>query len=850
MKCFLHYSKDDFINKAVCKHEGLSSKPLVPYSRLFFFERNVTESKKLDIKFMENQESSSFYYDIMAQIGKTKGEVGLNQDKKSPSIKKVAAAALAVMLGVHTQGAIQEVSAAQTEVSEAAAVSLTDNKIPEGAKISSETAHKNVLKLFPELSKAKLSSVQLGSNNTYPAPVEKNWELSYSVTRGNSTTGFSASVSSQTGEVLQAHLPEFLLLNEESEERISKEKAKEISDGFIQKAIPGLKKDDYTSLDATDEGINPLFGRSNYAFRYQLNVNGLPASGNVVYINIRDTGKVTSYSRSSVVGTYPSPTPKVTQTEAEALFKENLDLNLSYIPLSYGNYGRSSEYHLGYVPSSSGIGSIDAATGKMIDLYSPGDQIEVQNVNEALPNEGVSFNPAAKPLSGDEAVTLVKKHFPWLKEKTVTDVRLDTTSNRGAVQKVWSLRFAQESSSAAYGFSNDISIQVDSETGRVMDYYVWNRFGQEGEKETGKAISDQAARDQATELVLALVPNAAKELKLSQIRSTNDSYSFSFSRYLNGLSVTGDSVNISMKKSGEVTTFYSNLNAELDKLPKEKEPKISVEEATALYLDAAKIVLGYQEYGGYYSSGENVPPTVKLVYMPMMEDTQYYGAKFIDGESGKWREMYSQERSDVSSEAIDISGHQAEAVLERMISHDVLVPNEEGKIEPEQTITKGDWYTYLARAVDPYVETNNYYSSDAMNPFADIDVESPYFTIINRLAELSWVEPNPEENFDPNSQITRGQLSEMIIGMLQYDKLAKFYQQGTDLPNVADASQIKDKGAASLAIRLGILPLVEGRFLPDRPVTVAEAAEVLDRLAELQGKLDYFMNNEWSYRYY
>ncbi|WDH98094.1 hypothetical protein PUW24_03790 [Paenibacillus urinalis] len=113
-----------------------------------------------------------------------------NKNKKSPSMKRVAAALAAVMLGVHTQGVIQEVSAAQVSAGEETALSITDSTIPKGAKISSETAHKNILKLFPELSKATLTSVQLGSNGSYPPAEEKVWDLSYSITRGNSTSSF------------------------------------------------------------------------------------------------------------------------------------------------------------------------------------------------------------------------------------------------------------------------------------------------------------------------------------------------------------------------------------------------------------------------------------------------------------------------------------------------------------------------------------------------------------------------------------------------------------------------------------------------------------------------------------
>lgn len=768
-----------------------------------------------------------------------------NKNKKSPSMTRVAAAVAAVMLSVHIQGAIQEVSAAQVSVSEEPAVSITDNTIPKGAKISSEAAHKSILKLFPKLSKATITSVQLGLNRTSPIAEEKVWELSYTVTRGNSTSSFSASVSSETGEVLSAYLPEYFIQRADSEERMSEEAAAKISEAFLHEAIPDLKEGEYTSLVNMDQGISPLFGRTEYSFSYQLKVNGLPAVGNVVYVSVNDSGEVISYNRTSGQSNYPSPVPKVTKEEAKERFEEHLNLQLAYVPVNYANNSGSREYYLAYVPSIPGEFIVDAATGKVVDVYTS-EESDKSLLDEPLPKKNLSFEPAANPPARDEVVALIKNKLPSLKDYTVTDVSLNRNSQRGAVKKVWNVRFTNQSGNEA----SDINVQVDAETGRVTDYYEWYHSSSKNQGASSKGISEQAAKEQAADLVLSLVPNAVTELRLSQMISMEDGYNFVYSRYLNGLRVIGDNVNISMTKSGQVNTFYTTLSAETNELPEAKEASITQDEAQTSYLDATEMVLGYQaSYGYYNNTGEEIPP-IKLVYMPSQGEAQLYVSKVIDGTTGKLRDMYSSGTNPANDLVVDIAGHEAEAVMQRMVTHGVLVPDIEGKIEPERNITKGDWYMYLARALDPHVQTNGYYSNNSAKLFADIDMDSPYYTVLSRLTEQGWIEPDAEETFAPNHSITRGQLSELIIAMLGYDKLARFYQQGTDLPNVADAAQIDNKGAASMAIRLGILPLIEGRFLPDRPVSVSEAAEVIDRLTGLQNKLDYFTSDKWSYRYY
>nr|WP_246427847.1 S-layer homology domain-containing protein [Paenibacillus phyllosphaerae] len=53
-----------------------------------------------------------------------------------------------------------------------------------------------------------------------------------------------------------------------------------------------------------------------------------------------------------------------------------------------------------------------------------------------------------------------------------------------------------------------------------------------------------------------------------------------------------------------------------------------------------------------------------------------------------------------------------------------------------------------------------------------------------------------------------------------------------------DASAIADKGAAAIVLRLGLLSPIDGKFMPEAPVTKAQAATVMMRLVRLQGKLD------------
>lgn len=788
-------------------------------------------------------------------------------DKRSTvSVKKVAATMAAIMLGVHTQGAVHYVSAASAVVSETTAIELgstqtsvvLDSKLPKGAKISSEKAYNNVIALFPELKKATVESANFGGGNSYPQPDYKIWDLNFQVRVGSGTHGFSASVHGETGEVLSAYLPSNVIeLEKEGSSRISLDEAEQVSEKFLRKAISGLSKKDYTQVNVNGSNtISPLFGHAQYSFMYRLNVNGIPSNDNTVYITVHDSGEVTSYHRSLPQGEFPSATPKLTEQEAKSIFEKNLNVELSYIPIKYNYNKKHSNYYLGYLPVS-GMESIDASSGETFSsAYSSSGESKTEYINEDLPKNGGTFTPSSEKLNGEEAEEIVNKHFSIPDGYVLSDARYRTKSYQSG-EPVWSLSWSKGDGGPSYMYMYAISAEVNANTGEIYNYSVYNYgTGEAGDKSAEETknkpiITAASAKKKAIEQVLALVPNAAKELKLTTMHTSDSGYYFNFARYINGLPVYGDNVNISMDQEGQIISFYSQYSADAANMPAVTEPKLTQEDAIKAFLDQTKIKLQYQGFSNIGAQGEEVEHTVKLMYAPVLNENQYFSYSALDATTGKWKELYSTEQDSLVSDIVDIKGHADEALLQKMVVHGVLTPNSEGKIEPDRTITKGDWYTYLARALNPGVSNETYYyGSDDNQLFADIDADSPYVAVLNTLMNQYWLEADPDGKFSPEKQITRGELSEIIMSILKYEKLSQFYKQSTDLPGVADASQITNKGAASLAIKLDLLPLIDGRFLPERYVTVAEAAKVLNRLSELQGKLDFFMNSQSSYRYY
>lgn len=783
---------------------------------------------------------------------------------------KAATAAMAtLLLASQTPGFAGSASAATAErVTESAAgeteqqLGVTDNEVPEGAKISSKQASENILKLFPLLKKATISSARFDSPNSFPPPDYKAWDIGFELREGNRSTGFSASVHAVTGEVLSVHLPSELLEKQvsNSETKLTKTEARKQADEFLYKAIPNLKESGFVAVD--DRYVNnaqqSLFGRTEYTYSYQMKHEGLVSEAETAYISVDQSGLVTGYSRTTIGAEYPTSEAAISAQQAQQKFEEQFDIQLAYISEDRYSSRKGPKYYLGYTPKNSSVTPLDANTLDRINSMT-GEAIVQEDSQEDKPLKGsvAAFTPnTGSKLNAQQAEKLVKKSFTIPEGYQLDYSQLTKGSFASPNNQVWSLSWSNRNASVSYMFMRDISAQVDAATGQIYSVNIYQRMmpGMEQEKsETevkGKTVTKAQAEKLAVNTIISLVPDASKQFRLSTVLELDDARTFIFQRYLNGIVVKDDTVQVQISNDGTINEFYSMVAASPEQLPTDIKPAISYEKARATYLEEFKLVLAYSRYGGFgMGNGEAVPAGVKLAYMPTRTDSPLTGMTYevLDANTGEWKSMYGSMTGAVQVTSSDITGHAAESPLQNMVQHGVLLADEQGRVFPDRVITKGDWFTYLARAVNPNMDM--YYSGNGSgNLYADITPESPYYQAVRTLIDQRWLAgADPETKLNPEEEMTREELAVLLVRILRYEKLAGFYTLPSDLPNLADASAINNKGAVSLSIKLGLLPSIEGRFMPARKVTVAEAAQVLERLAKLQGKTDTFMSGNRLY---
>ncbi|MNZ70718.1 hypothetical protein D3C78_890660 [compost metagenome] len=247
----------------------------------------------------------------------------------------------------------------------------------------------------------------------------------------------------------------------------------------------------------------------------------------------------------------------------------------------------------------------------------------------------------------------------------------------------------------------------------------------------------------------------------------------------------------------------------------------------------------YYDYDLY----DNQVLKVMLIYMPILK----HSGKliFVDSSSGNLDSIYAgysfepevddfTEGQDYKTEARDVVNHWAEKQMKVMVEMGVLVPDERGLVYPEQALTLGAWVDMIYRGLFRDMSYQFWYEN-GLDENTEMEEHAPHLDALLYFYSMGWL---AEDKYDAKQLLTREQLAELLVSIYGYSKLSAFLQNDHEVVSLQDANKITNKGAVSLAIKLGLLEAENGYFDPEGHVTVAEASVIMLKLAGLQGKLD------------
>ncbi|MNB82549.1 Endo-1,4-beta-xylanase A precursor [compost metagenome] len=778
-------------------------------------------------------------------------------NKRKPLIRQTAKAALitsvavALMLPGGLAAAADSSSSVTVQAVPAnAAQAGAETPDPAEAKVTQEQAVAKVKALFPVLKDATVSYTQLGSGNSYPMnPDQLTWNIQWEFRTGSSTFGFSSEVDAMTGDLISTYLysPFTGQADNFYPPKVTRAEALEKAKSFISQAAPTLKSSDLQQDENIIMNESALFGPVQYSFYFNLLVNGLPSSNDSVRVTIDGGGNVMQFNKTTSGLKYPSAKPAVSKEQAEKIFKENFDVALYYTPVY--KKGEVDTWVLGWRPQNEALYPIDAQTGKRID-YEGSDVGAVPVVYEAVPAGKEIFKPVTggKELTVDEAVKQVKKVAAIPANRKLIGQTLSANYQNGK-QKVWSLVWSDTSEVNMTGMPGRTYAEVNATTGEVLQFQV-EQYSfpldttqkAEAVPAGSKKLSQAEAKQQALSLINRVYDQASSNLKLAEHGGTwsvlpNDKgYRFEFQRYYDNIPVSENAITIALDLYGKLQSYQNYNYAVLSKITKQPAPVVTKAEALQKYLSLYSLKLQYSTSGGYFSPGGYTDPTVSLVYSPALIDvSRPYDV--LNAQTGKWFAMYDYNlggQSVPADSVVDIKGHAAEKQLAELLKYGVIAPDAEGKLSPDQVISVGDWLNYIAKASTPYY--TQYTASADNNTVAGVSPDSLYYGAVNYAVSRSWLDKDAVVK--PEDSLTREQLAVLLASFLKYSKLAAFLDNDATVTSFSDSTSIKDKGAVALVVRLGLLQGDNGRFNPQQQVTKAQAAAVIMKLVELQGKTD------------
>ncbi|CAH1057664.1 YcdB/YcdC domain-containing protein [Paenibacillus pseudetheri] len=737
-----------------------------------------------------------------------------------------------------------------TQVSAQAPTTTTTSEAdPTKVKFTQEQAVAKLRELFPSLKDATVNNVQLGSNQSSPVPTNQMiWNIQWQIQEGNMGHGFSSEIDAINGDIINTYIS-YPRENNESyyPPKVSQPQALEIAKAFVAKAASSVKSSDLQLNENAGYNYfsNALFGPVQYGYYFSVMKNGIPSGSDNINIIVDGNGNVTQFSKFSQGLEYPSAQPKITLEQAQKQFAEQFDVGLFYTPI-YKN-GKPNNWIVGWRPIDQSLYPIDALTGKRIDLEGK-ESVSTAVVYSDLTKTKDVFQARSSTteLSAKEAEQLVKKvaYIP-------ADRKLISQSLRNDYQdtdrKIWQLNWGGNGNERfiGAGFPEQSSAEIDAKTGEILQYQAQAYGVTQDKKEEpapagGKKLSETEAKTKALSIINSLYPQASQKLKLveyganSSVTSDGSGYRYQFIRVHQGIPVSDSTISVSLDLYGRLISYMGNRIKGIDEITLSPDEKISKKEALETYKPKYQTKLRYTQVGGYNAYNSYVAPKVKLIYDTTI--AEFNGlSQVLDAATGKWVAVYDYlGQQDAQISATDIKGHAAEQPLSELVKYHVITPDADGKVNPDQEISVGDWLTYLAKASNP--NFSNYYNNNERKTVAGVKPENSYYDAVTYAADRKWI--NKDESLQIDSKLTREQLAVQLANFLKYNKLSAYLDKDVTVSQFSDSSSINNKGAVALVVKLGLLKDDNGKFNPQQTVTKALAASVIMKLVELQGKTD------------
>ncbi|WP_026701495.1 YcdB/YcdC domain-containing protein [Salibacterium aidingense] len=732
---------------------------------------------------------------------------------------------------------ISEEGSSVSETGQEDAVSMRQAD-PEEADISEQEAIEKLQTVLPVLKEAEADQVELRYNSQPSSSGEKLvWSIHWNYQKANTSYGFSSEVDANSGDILHASVHGPLMEEEDAfyPPEISEEEAVEKAKKTIRTAAPSVDMEELELDNSQAYNTQSLFGTVGYSMNFVPYIDGVPVSGEEIRVEMTGAGELTSFQNRLQQNDYPSAEPEISEKEAVNKFKEDVNLTLSYFTI---NQGREEKVFLGWKPDENTSSMyLDAVENEY--LNSEGELLESGNSGYEELEKEAAFEPITPGENGrisEEQALAAVTEYTDIEENDEPDNVAFRENPNNYEDPVWELRWHPQTPQ-----DGTVQATVNAQSGQILSINQYSpgvNADEEESQEANNGLSKEELKEKAVSYLASLYPDAGDHFKLAKNNTmtylaNNGDSTFEFQRFESDIPVQNDRVYMTLNGEGDITQYRVNITPGLtDKIDGLRD-EIGKEAAAAEFDKEIKAKLQFQAFPLTASMGTE-EPELRLTYLRQISD-QRPVEMVLDAETGEWRSpvgtslLQNPQQPERSPE--DIEGHEAEDALQTLVEYNVLAPDSEGNIHPNEEITYGNWLQIAGQAVSP--DYNRVLSNQENKAVKNLEPDEEYYKAVRFADEQGWLDEEVEA-VDVDSTLTKEQLLSSMIRILGYDQFATHMEEE---PPFDDAASIENKGAVNTALQLGLINN-DGSFHPEQEITRAEAAVHMMNLVDIQDSID------------
>ncbi|MCG0276355.1 MAG: S-layer homology domain-containing protein [Thermosediminibacteraceae bacterium] len=610
--------------------------------------------------------------------------------------------------------------------------------------------------------------------------------------------------------------------------KISEEDAKKIAEEFASKLQPEeFKMTVYRRQDLPP--VRPLIDIYNprYHLYFERVYEGIPVLNNGFNITVDSyTGEVVDYSFQWIFEELPSPKKIISKEDAEKVFLEKSGLTLMY--RRFFTYDtREQKIKLVYQVKNPYDFYVDALTGEVLSRGSyygypkffdeTGGGEPRQVVSELTPQEQKELEASKKLIPKEKAVEVVKKYveIPGDYKQRYAGLYEDY-ENPGS--RVWSITWEKNSGTPDdYG---SISARVDAMTSELLSFDIYDRTRYS--EDFKQNLDMKAAEKKADDFLKTVQPEKYRMVKPENHENQRPvpekirEFVFNYTRQVNGIPFPDNGFSVTVDaQSGRIVSYYSRWTDATFPAP---EGIMDKQQAENLFLKKVGLQLAYTQFNESEKRG------YRLVYG--ISPSPSYTFDAFDMKPLDYAGNPIEEKP--KPEFTDIKGHWAEDDIQLLANMGIIDWKGE-KFYPDEKITAAEFLKMMLTA------TGNYPVGEELELMLKFGTFAPHETdgekIIDAAVRAGFVKKGEVK---PESPITRELMAAILVRALGYERVASL--QDIYVIKAEDGASVNPayRGHAAIAMGLGLIKGISGKFLPQAPVTRAQAATVVVRFMKME----------------